>query len=166
MRNVVEAIIEIPMKTKNKFEIDHESGRIKLDRVLHTTMSYPAEYGYIDKTLAKDGDPLDIVVLSSEPTIPGCIVDSRIIGYLDVIDNGKEDYKVIAVVDRDPRFDQYQSLKDIPGYTLEEIKNFFQNYKTLQNIKVEVGEFHSIDETLDILKQCQERYQKEKCTKK
>ena len=87
MDNVVEAIIEIPLKTKNKFEIDEVTGRIKLDRVLYSAMTYPAEYGYIEHTLSLDGDPLDILVIASEPTFPGCIVDARIIGYLHVIDN-------------------------------------------------------------------------------
>ena len=138
MNNKVEAIIEIPLKTKNKFEIDIENNRIKLDRVLYSAMNYPAEYGFIENTLALDGDPLDILVISSEPTFPGCVVPVRILGYLAVIDRGFEDYKLISVVDVDPRYNQINELSDLSPFTLEEIKNFFQNYKTLQNIKVEV----------------------------
>lgn len=158
MNNVVEAIIEIPMGTKNKYEIDKERNRIKLDRVLYTTMSYPAEYGYIDKTLSLDGDPLDILVLSSEKTFPGCIVDARIVGYLDVVDNGEADQKVIAVVDRDPRFDHVQELSDIPDSTLEIIKDFFKTYKTLQKIKVEIKDYHNKEDALKLLQENRDLY--------
>ena len=160
MNNVVEAIIEIPMGTKNKYEIDKKSNRIKLDRVLYTTMSYPAEYGYIDKTLSLDGDPLDILVLSTEKTFPGCVVDARIVGYLDVIDNGDADQKVIAVVNRDPRFDHIQELSDIPESTLEIIKDFFKTYKTLQKIEVEIKDYHEKEETLKLLEENRELYLK------
>lgn len=158
MNNVVEAIIEIPMGTKNKYEIDKERNRIKLDRVLYTTMSYPAEYGYIDKTLSLDGDPLDILVLSSEKTFPGCIVDARIVGYLDVIDNGEGDQKVIAVVDKDPRYDHVQELSDIPDTTLEIIKDFFKTYKTLQKIKVEIKDYHGKEDALKLLQENRDLY--------
>lgn len=113
MNNVVDAVIEIPFKTKNKFEIDFKTNRIKLDRVLYSAMNYPAEYGFIENTLAKDGDPLDILVISSEPTFPGCVVPARIIGYLSVIDNGYEDYKLISVVDVDPRYSEIKCLNDL-----------------------------------------------------
>jgi len=159
MNNVVEAIIEIPMGTKNKYEIDKKSNKIKLDRVLYTTMSYPAEYGYIDKTLSLDGDPLDILVLSTEKTFPGCVVDARIVGYLDVVDNGDADQKVIAVVNRDPRFDHIQELNDIPESTLEIIKDFFKTYKTLQKITVEIKDYHSKEDALKLLEENRKLYQ-------
>ncbi len=158
MDDIVEAIIEIPMGTKNKFEIDKKRNKIKLDRVLYTTMSYPAEYGYIENTLSPDGDPLDILVLSSEKTFPGCIVDARIIGYLDVIDNGADDQKVISVVNKDPRFDHINDLKDLPNSTLEIIKNFFGTYKTLQGITVETKDYHNKKEALEIVKKQKEVY--------
>lgn len=158
MDNIVEAIIEIPMGTKNKYEIDKKTNRIKLDRVLYTTMSYPAEYGYIDNTLSLDGDPLDILILSSEKTFPGCVVDARIVGYLDVVDNGDADQKVIAVVDRDPRFDHINELTDIPESTLEIIKDFFQTYKTLQKINVETKEYHNKKEALELLQNNRDLY--------
>jgi len=158
MNNVVEAIIEIPMGTKNKYEIDKARNRIKLDRVLYTTMSYPAEYGYIDKTLSLDGDPLDILVLSSEKTFPGCIVDARIVGYLDVIDNGEGDQKVIAVADKDPRYDHVQELNDIPDTTLEIIKDFFKTYKTLQKITVEIKDYHGKEDALKLLQENRDLY--------
>lgn len=159
MNNVVEAIIEIPLKTKNKFEIDKKTKRIKLDRVLYSAMSYPAEYGYIENTLAKDGDPLDILVISSEPTFPGCIVPARIIGYLSVVDNGHEDYKLISVVDVDPRYSEIKYLDDLSDFTLDEIKNFFQNYKTLQNIEVKVYDYHDSTKALKLISECRKRYE-------
>lgn len=162
MNNVVDAIIEIPLKTKNKFEIDHRTNRIKLDRVLYSAMNYPAEYGYIENTLALDGDPLDILVISSEPTFPGCIVPARVIGYLSVIDNGFEDYKLIGVVDVDPRYNEIKCLNDLSNFTLDEIKDFFQNYKTLQKIEVKVYDYHDTESALRLIEECRSRYENEK----
>lgn len=161
MKDTVDAIIEIPLKTKNKFERDEKSGRIRLDRVLYSAMTYPAEYGSIENTLALDGDPLDILVISSEPTFPGCIVEARVIGYLEVIDNGHEDYKLISVVNVDPRYNEIQELNDLSEFTLAEIKNFFENYKVLQNIHVEVKEYHSKIDALKLIEECRKRYEKE-----
>lgn len=158
MNDTYNAIIEIPLKTKNKFEIDVQTKQIKLDRVLYSAMNYPAEYGYIDETYAYDKDPLDILVISSEPTFPGCIVPARIIGYLEVIDNGYEDFKLISVVAVDPRYKEINKLDDLSDFTLAEIKNFFQNYKTLQNIEVEVKDYHNKKEALNMIKLCQTRY--------
>ena len=159
MRNdVVDAIIEIPFRSRNKFEIDHETGRIKLDRVLYSAMGYPAEYGFLEDTLALDGDPLDILVIGTEPTYPGCIVPARVVGYLMVVDNGNEDYKLISVVDCDPRYDEIKELKDLSPFILDEIKNFFENYKTLQQIEVKLGEYHNKEEALELIRTCKERY--------
>ena len=162
MNNIYDAIIEIPLKTKTKFEIDKKTNNIRLDRVLYSAMNYPAEYGYIENTLAKDGDPLDILVISSEPTFPGCIVPARVIGYLSVIDNGYEDYKLISVVDVDPRYKEIKCLSDLSDFTLEEIKNFFQNYKTLQNIEVKVYDYHDTNEALELILESRKRYEVEK----
>lgn len=156
--NVVEALIEIPLGSKNKYELDEKTGRIHLDRVLYAAMSYPAEYGIIENTLAPDGDPLDILVIASERTFPGCMVPARVLGYLSTKDNGKEDYKLISVVDCDPRYDHIHHLSDISDFVLKEIRNFFQNYKVLQNIVVEVGEYHGLEETLTVIQQSRERY--------
>ena len=158
MSNVVDAIIEIPFGSKNKFEIDEKTHRIKLDRVLYSAMSYPAEYGYIENTLSDDGDPLDILVITNAATYPGCIVPARILGYLKMIDNGMLDYKLIAVVDADPRFNEIQELSDLPQFRLEEIKDFFTNYKKLQEIPVEVGEYYDKEEALKILEYCLKKY--------
>lgn len=160
MKNdVVEAVVEIPFRSRNKYEIDKKTGRIKLDRVLYSAMGYPAEYGTLENTLAPDGDPLDILILATEPTYPGCIIPARVIGYLTMIDNGKEDYKLISVVACDPRYDEIKTLQDVSPFTLKEIKNFFENYKSLQKIKVEVGEYHSKEEALDLIELCKKNYQ-------
>jgi len=159
MNNVVDAIIEIPLKTKNKFEVDKKNNRIKLDRVLYSAMSYPAEYGYIENTLANDGDPLDILVISSEATFPGCVVPARIIGYLKMIDNGFEDYKLISVVAVDPRYNEINKLSDLSNFTLDEIKDFFENYKTLQNIDVEVYEYYNTEDALKLVEECKKKYE-------
>ena len=164
MNYVENAIIEIPRKTKNKFEIDKKTGKIKLDRVLYSAMSYPGEYGYIDETYSPDGDPLDILVISSEATFPGCVVPARIIGYLRVIDNGEEDFKLIAVVNVDPRYNDINNLYDLSEFTLLEIKNFFENYKTLQNVKVEVTDYYSKEEAIELIEECKKAY-KEKFSK-
>ena len=157
MNFVYESIIEIPMGTKNKFEINKKTGKIKLDRVLYGALTYPGEYGFIENTLSLDGDPLDILIISSYPTFPGCIVDARILGYLSVIDNGQHDEKIIAVVDKDPRFNHIQEIDDI-NHLKDEIKDFFQNYKTLQNIKVETKDFHDKKSAIELIEECKKRF--------
>ena len=156
--NIVDALIEIPLGSKNKYELDEATGRIKLDRVLYAAMIYPAEYGIVEHTLAPDGDPLDILVICSEPTFPGCIVPARVLGCLTMIDDGKLDYKLISVVDCDPRYADVQELDDLSPFVLKEISNFFANYKVLQNIAVEVGEYLPKKEALRIIQECREKY--------
>ena len=159
MEKIYEAIIEIPMGTKNKYEIDKKKNRIKLDRVLYSPMTYPAEYGYIEQTLAEDNDPLDILVLASSKTFPGCVVDARIVGYLDMVDNGEPDQKIIGVVDSDPRFSHINEVEDIQQHTVREIKHFFATYKDLQQKKeVEVYDFHDKIDALELIQECKQRY--------
>ena len=161
---MVNAIIEIPVGTKNKYEVDKEHGKVKLDRVLYSAMTYPAEYGYIENTLAGDGDPLDILVISSEPSFPGCVVPARVIGYLEMYDNGKEDIKIISVVDVDPRYREISKLEDLSSFTLQEIKNFFENYKVLPNMEVIVQDYHSKEEALKVIEDCKSDYEENKKT--
>ena len=160
MKTIVEATIEIPMGTKNKYEVNKKTKKIKLDRVLYSALTYPGEYGFIEETVSSDGDPLDILIICNFPTFPGCVVDARVIGYLDVIDDGKEDEKIIAVLEKDPRYEQIEELHDIPDHQLIEIKDFFQNYKNLQNIKVTAKEFHSKEEAELLIEEARERYKK------
>jgi len=157
-KHIVEALIEIPLGSKNKYEIDKVTGRITLDRVLYASMIYPAEYGILENTLAPDGDALDILVICSDPTFPGCIVPARVLGYLDMMDNGKLDYKLISVVNCDPRYDDVKELSDLSPFTLREIANFFSNYKILQGITVEVGSYHGREEALQIIEECKKAY--------
>ena len=154
----VEAVIEIPMGTRNKYEVDHETGKIKLDRVLYSSVSYPCEYGFIPNTISGDGDPLDILVLSTSSTFPGCIVKARVLGYLEILDRGETDEKIISVVDTDPRWDHIQKLSDLPEHTMLEIREFFKTYKHLQNIEVKVGSVYELDEAKMLIKECKDRY--------
>ena len=159
MKYVVDALIEIPLGSKNKYEKDKATGRIRLDRVLYAAMIYPAEYGVLEDTLAPDGDELDILVISSDPTFPGCTVPARVLGYLDMVDNGKLDYKLISVVDCDPRYGSIRKLEDLDPFLLKEIANFFANYKVLQGIRVEVGSYHGREEAVQIIAQCRKAWE-------
>lgn len=161
-KNLINAIIEIPLHSKNKYEIDEKTGRIKLDRVLYASMIYPTEYGIVEHTLAPDGDALDILVVCDQATFPGCIVPARVLGYLEMIDGGQIDYKLISVIDCDPRYDQYQNLNELPSFILKEISNFFENYKVLQGVAVEIGEYHGIEDAVRIIEECKARYEEQK----
>lgn len=158
MKNVVKALIEIPLHSKNKYEVDEKTGKIHLERVLYASMVYPAEYGIIEGTLAPDGDPLDILVISDNPTFPGCYVPARVLGYLEMTDGGKLDYKLISVVDCDPRYADYHDLHELPDFVLKEIKNFFDNYKVLQKVAVTTGEYHGKRAAMQIIEECKKRY--------
>lgn len=162
MENVVEALVEIPLGSKNKYEVDEATGKIRLDRVLYSAMVYPTEYGYVTDTLAKDGDPLDILVIASQPTFPGCIVPARVLGYLEMWDGGVEDFKLISVVDCDPRFAELHDLKDLAAFELEEISNFFRHYKSLQGVRVTTGEYRGMKEALELIEVCRRRAKDEK----
>lgn len=156
---VVEARIEIPMGSQNKYEVDHETGKIKLNRVLYSSSHYPAEYGYIDHTLSEDGDPLDILVFTSAPTFPGCYMDARIIGGMYMIDCGEEDVKILAVNVHDPRYDTIQALEDLAPHYLKEIENFFSTYKTLQEMETKVLRFFDAKEAEQFLATAKEKYE-------
>jgi inorganic pyrophosphatase len=137
----INVIIEIPRGVKNKYEIDKETGLIKLDRVNHTAQAYPFDYGFVPQTLWDDGDALDVVLLTTEPLFPGLLVEARPVGIMHMIDGGEADEKVIAVPSGDPRFKDVKDLKDVNPHTLREMSHFFSTYKQLQNKVVEVGEF-------------------------
>ena len=160
MNTVVEALIEIPLHSKNKYEIDPTTGKIKLDRVLYASMVYPTEYGSVENTLAPDGDPLDILVVCDNPSFPGCYVPARVLGYLEMTDGGKPDYKLISVVDCDPRYSNYRELNELPDFILREIRIFFENYKVLQGIDVTTGDYHDKEDAIKIIDECKERYKR------
>ena len=126
--------------------------------ILFSSVSYPSEYGFIENTLSGDGDPLDILVLTTHPTFPGCIIKSRVLGYLELIDNGYTDEKVITVNATDPRYDHIKSIDDLPEHTIEEIKEFFKTYKHLQGIKVNVGKIYGEKEAIALIDECKKRF--------
>lgn len=151
-------IIEIPMGSKVKYEIDKPSGLIKLDRMLYSAVHYPANYGFIPQTLGEDGDPLDILVFCQEPVVPLTIIDSRVIGLMDMIDTGKRDHKVLAVAISDPEYNSYQSVFELPAHRLAMLKRFFLDYKTLERKMVEVDEFLPPEAAFPIINDALERY--------
>jgi inorganic pyrophosphatase len=124
--------VEIPKGQKNKYEVDHKTGRIRLDRTLFTSTQYPSDYGFIEGTLGEDGDPLDALVLIPEPTFPGCLIECRAIGMFRMTDEAGGDDKVICVAADDHRRDHLQDLEDLPTYTVLEIEHFFSVYKDLE----------------------------------
>ena len=127
----IEVTIEIPKGQRNKYEVDHETGKVYLDRYLFTPMSYPADYGYIEDTLGEDGDPLDALVVLPEPVYPGVIVKARPVGVFKMVDEAGGDDKLLCVLD-DPRFEDFQNVGDISQFTLDEIEHFFVHYKDLE----------------------------------
>ena len=124
--------IEIPKGHRNKYEVDHETGRIRLDRLLFTSMAYPSDYGYVEETLGEDGDPLDALVLLDDPTFPGCWVSSRPVGVFWMEDDKGPDAKIICVPAGDPRWDAVQEIEDVHHSLLAEVEHFFDVYKTLE----------------------------------
>lgn len=126
------AVIEIPKGSRNKYEVDHETGRVYLDRVLFTTFVYPTDYGFFENTLGLDGDPVDVLVLLDYPLFPGVGVKVRPVAVFNMTDDGGSDAKVIAVPEKDPRWLHIQDLNDIPEYTRKEIEHFFEHYKDLE----------------------------------
>ena len=138
---VLTAVIEIPRHSRNKYEIDKEIGMFRLDRVLHSAVHYPGDYGFIPQTLGEDGDPLDIVLMMTEPVFPGCLVEVRPVGIFHLVDRGDEDEKIIAVPTRDPFTEEIRDITDIRSHALRELEHFFQVYKDLENVRVETRGF-------------------------
>ena len=127
-----DAIIEIPRGSRNKYEVDHETGRVFLDRVLYTAFGYPTDYGFFDNSLGLDGDPLDVLLLSEYPLFPGVGVSVRPVGVFNMTDDAGPDAKVVAVPAKDPRWDWIQDVGDIPEFRRKEIEHFFEHYKDLE----------------------------------
>ncbi|MBI2003214.1 MAG: inorganic diphosphatase [Candidatus Wildermuthbacteria bacterium] len=157
----INILVEIPKGSHNKYEVDEESGRIKLDRVLHGATHFPFEYGSVENTRGEDGDPLDVVLLSSAPTFPGCTVKAELIGYLEMEDEGGIDHKMIAVpvAKIDPRWSHIREISDLQEHSRAEIKDFFEIYKRLEPGKwVKTKEFKSRKEAEEILANAQKKY--------
>ncbi|MEA1925682.1 MAG: inorganic diphosphatase [Patescibacteria group bacterium] len=134
-------IIEIPKWSKNKYEIDKKTGLIKLDRAMKSAQDYPFDYGFAPQTLWEDDDPLDVIVLTTYPLVPGILVIVRPIGVMRMIDNGEGDDKIIAVPVEDPRWDDIQNIEDINKHTVKEIQHFFETYKTIEKKEIKIGGF-------------------------
>ncbi len=134
----VHAIIEIPRGSENKYEVDKESGLLKLDRPLFSSIHYPGDYGYVPNTLWEDGDPIDILVLTNHPVYPLTLAKVKVIGMLDMQDGEESDAKILGVYDTDPRYAEHEDLKDIETHKLKEIVHFFESYKHLQGKTVKI----------------------------
>ena len=156
---IINALIEIPKGTRAKYEIDKVSGLLKLDRVLFSSMYYPANYGFIPQTYCGDKDPLDILVLSQIDFVPLCLVPSKIIGVMRMSDSGDEDDKLIAVAAGDPSVNHMNDISQLPPHYISELRNFFEEYKKLENKNVIVYEFLNREKALNILQTSLELYQ-------
>ena len=137
----VNTLIEIPQGSKSKYEIDKKTGLLKLDRVIYSSFHYPINYGFIPQTLGQDNDPLDILVMCSESIQPLCLVEATVIGNMQMIDNGEHDDKIIAVASKDPAVNYITGIADLPKHFIAVLRNYFEQYKVLENKKVEIDDF-------------------------
>lgn len=155
----VEATIEIPRGSRNKYEYDHERGIFRLDRVLYSSVHYPTDYGFLAGTLSGDGDPLDVLVVVDEPTFPGCHMRVRPIAALTMSDEKGLDEKILAVPLDDPRYNTIMHLPDLQGHWPREIAAFFRTYKELQGVQTEVHDWFNAEEAWRLIEECQQRFQ-------
>lgn len=156
------AVIEIPMGSSIKYELDKQTGMLKLDRILYSAVYYPANYGFIPQTLAEDDDPMDVLVLCQEQVAPLTLVKARAIGVMTMIDSGKKDHKILAVAVDDPEFNNFIEAAELPPHRLMMLQRFFQDYKQLEGKTVEVEAFAPSDQALPVIKQSLERYSDER----
>ena len=157
---LVNAMIEIPQGSRTKYEIDKQTGLLKLDRVIYSSFHYPVNYGFIPQTLGHDNDPLDILVLCSQSIQSLCLVQATVIGNMQMIDSGEKDDKIIAVATKDPSVNHISSIDELPRHFISELRNYFEQYKVLENKQVQIEEFQEkeiayqiINEAIDFYKQ-------------
>lgn len=154
-------VIEIPKGCKVKYELDKPTGLLRVDRILHTSAAYPANYGFLPRSYCDDGDPLDVLVLGEASLVPGCLLRARAIGALHMTDEGKGDDKIIAVHVDDPSYAEFRDISELPRHTFLEIKQFFEIYKELENKVVEVDEFLGRDEAVRLVRESFQLYRSE-----
>jgi inorganic pyrophosphatase len=152
------SVVEIPMGSSVKYELDKETGLLRLDRVLYSAVYYPANYGFIPQTLAEDDDPLDVLVLCQEPVAPLTLVQSRVIGLMTMIDSGKKDHKLLAVATHDPEYAGFREANELPPHRLNMLRRFFQDYKQLEGKAVEVDALQPAEAALPIIEEALTRY--------
>jgi inorganic pyrophosphatase len=152
------AVIEIPMGSSVKYELDKHTGLLKLDRVLYSAVYYPANYGFIPQTFAEDDDPLDVLVLCQEPVAPLTLVHARTIGLMTMIDTGKKDHKILAVALNDPEYNTIQECAELPPHRLALLRRFFQDYKQLEGKAVAVEEFQASETSLPVIESALQTY--------
>jgi inorganic pyrophosphatase len=157
----INVIVEIEKGSKNKYELDKETGLIKLDRVMYTSQDYPFDYGFVPQTHWHDGDPLDVVLLTTHPLVPGLLLTARPVGVLDMIDDGESDAKIIAVPVKDPRWNEVKDLSDVNPHTIEEIKHFFETYKQIQKKTVTIPTIRDAKSAMEVVLEGVELYKKE-----
>jgi len=155
---IVNGLIEIPQGSRSKYEIDKETGLLKLDRVIYSSFHYPINYGFIPQTLGHDNDPLDICILSSQSIQPLCLVEATVIGNMQMIDSGEADDKIIAVAAQDPSVNYIRDIDELPKHFFNELKNYFEQYKVLENKQVEIKEFQNKSTAFDVINEAIELY--------
>jgi len=153
-------VIEVPKGSKVKYELDKYSGLIKVDRILFSSVHYPANYGFIPQTYCDDKDPLDVLLLGQETFVPLSLAYAKPIGVMRMLDQGEADDKIIAVHAHDPEFNHFNSISELPPHRIKEIRRFFEDYKILENKKVIVEDFYDRDEAVRILKAAVDLYKK------
>ena len=156
--HMVRGIIEIPKNTRAKYELDKESGLLLMDRVIFSSMYYPANYGFIPQTYCDDNDPLDILVLSQINVVPMCIVSAKVVGVMHMLDDGERDDKIIAVAQNDMSVNFINDISELPNHFINELKNFFEDYKKLENKTVEIEEFQDSTVAKRVVLQSMEDY--------
>ncbi|HYE25533.1 MAG TPA: inorganic diphosphatase [Clostridia bacterium] len=157
-----DAVIEIPFGSSVKYELDKQSGLIRLDRILYSAVYYPANYGFIPQTLAEDDDPLDVLVFCQEPVVPLTIIHARTVGLMTMVDSGKKDHKVIAVATKDPEFNSYNEAAEMPPHRLMMLRRFFQDYKLLEGKAVEVEEVQPAATAYPVIEDALARYSQQR----
>ena len=156
-------VVEISKGSKKKYELDKETGFIMLDRILYTSTHYPANYGFIPRTYGDDKDPLDVLLLCSEPLEPLCLVRAYPIGVISMIDNGRNDEKIIAIPFNDPTYNQYTNIDQLPNHVFEEMRHFFSVYKNLENKTTAVNEVSDRNEAISVIKNAIDSYVENFC---